>query len=155
MLLDLDRVEEGGKIVFSLPAGLVWPQQREVVALVGKPDAGSDDGSHDSSKERLVQMEQELAMYKDQLEHMPDTVKETLRTSISENTFGVSGDNSMAVLRKTMAWKLEPDEFFLFSHFSKPDGSRDAICDSATPLERSILETLFFDNEMSHYGQTS
>ena len=148
--LNRDKVGEDGKVVYKLPANFDWPSQRDVVALVGKEDGGSDGGSHASSEERLEAMSQELALYKDQLRDMPDTVKETLRTSISENTFGVSGDNSMAVLRKTMAWKLEPDEFFLFSHFSKPDGSRDAICDSGNPLERSILESLFFDNEMSH-----
>jgi hypothetical protein len=150
LLPDLERDVDDGKVVFSLPDGFEWPAQQAVLGHAGVDGSDSGSGSGNSADAaRMEEMENLLAEYKDQLNNMPESVKDMLKKSISENAFGVSGDNSLATLRKTLQYKVAVDEFYLFDHAIAADGSRTVICDGTAPLSRDMLDKLFFDNVMS------
>ena len=109
LLPDLERDVEDGKVVFSLPDDFEWPAQQAVLGHAGVDGHGSDGSSgsgNSADAARMQEMENLLAEYKDQLENMPESVKDMLKKSISENAFGVSGDNSLATLRKTLQYKV-------------------------------------------------
>ena len=152
LLPDLERDVDGGKVVFSLPDGFEWPAQQAVLGHAGVDGHGSDSSSgsgNSADAARMQEMESLLAEYKYQLENMPESVKDMLKKSISENAFGVSGDSSLATLRKTLQYKVAVDKFYMFDHAIAADGARTVICDSTAPLSRDMLDKLFFDNVMS------
>ena len=57
----------------------------------------------------------ELAMkgWREQLENMPQAVKDSVRYDISDNKLGVSGEYFVAIMRKTLAYKVDTKCFIL------------------------------------------
>jgi len=117
--------------------------------MVGRPQDAAFAGSNSSDAERIEQLESEMAEWRDQLENMPQAVKDSLRDDISENKFGVSGEHSVAIMRKTLAYQVDTKCFFLFDYEVGAGGERKIICDAGSPLTKDMLASLFFDSQMS------
>ena len=126
-----------------------WPDAATLQRLVGRPQDAAAAGSNSSDAERIEQLESEMAEWKEQLENMPQAVKDSLRDDISENKFGVSGEHSVAIMRKTLAYKVDTKCFFLFDYEVGAGGERKIICDAGSPLTKDMLASLFFDSQMS------
>ena len=117
LLADLEYESDGDPVTFKLSALFVWPNASQLQSVVGDgawiaggsrggSGAGSE-GSVVSDSDRIDQVEAAVGEWQEQLANLPETVKESLRGDISENKFGVSGENTVAILRKTLAFKVD------------------------------------------------
>ena len=148
LLSDLEYDSADDPVRFRNFTG-TWPDAATLQRLVGRPQDAAAAGSNSSDAERIEQLESEMAEWKDQLENMPQAVKDSLRDDISENKFGVSGEHSVAIMRKTLAYKVDTECFFLFDYEVGAGGERKIICDAGSPLTKDMLASLFFDRQMS------
>ena len=153
LLADLEYESDVDPVTFSLVSDFAWPSASQLQSVVGdgvpKIAGGSSGGSAASDSERIDEVEAAIAEWKEQLAGLPETVKESLRGDISENKFGVSGENTVAILRKTLAFKVDPHKFFLFDYQLDNQGGRKVVCDAENPLTKEMLAGLFFDSVMS------
>ena len=158
LLADLEYESDGDPVTFKLSALFVWPNASQLQSVVGDgawiaggsragSGAGSDGSVSDS--DRIDQVEAAVGEWQEQLANLPETVKESLRGDISENKFGVSGENTVAILRKTLAFKVDPHKFYLFDYQLDDRGGRKVICDAENPLTKDVLAGMFFDSVMS------
>lgn len=151
-LKDLDCLQPSSRDEdpkFSFPDGFLWPSANQLRAFVGEPVATSSGDSNESDSARLQLLELQLQKKQQQLDDMPGQVIHKLRQDISENKFGVTGDKSVAVLRRTMAFPVDPQCFFLYGYDLDENGARHVLCDSERPLSRELLAALYFDSTMS------
>ena len=144
-------VDEGdGSVSFTLPADFHWPTSIALQNFAGAIGEAVDDGDSGSSERiRMEEVERKIEEYRDELGGVSESVVRYLRDEISENRFGLSGDSSMATLRKTIGFDLDVENFYVFHYDIRPDGGRDVICDNSHPLSKTMLAGLFFDSEIS------
>jgi hypothetical protein len=161
MLPDLDcefeTIRDGNRrndrdvFKFSLPDGFRWPTSVALQSFAGNEGELVVDDSHSGGSDslRMEEIERTMAEYKDNLGGVSESVVRYLRDEISENRFGLSGDSSMATLRKTIGFDMDVENVYIFHYDIQPDGGRKVICDNAHPLTKQMLASLFFDSSIS------
>ena len=135
---------------FKIPNGYSWPSLGSLSAFAVPPGSDADSGAGgEPAAEQIAELASRLAAAEKTLASVPDAVQAQLRSDIAENRFGVGGNASMATLRKTLAFNLNPKEFFLYGSDVETDGSRRVLCDASNPLSRSKLDRFFFENQLT------
>ena len=111
-------VDEGdGSVSFTLPADFHWPTSIALQNFAGAIGEAVDDGDSGSSERiRMEEVERKIEEYRDELGGVSESVVRYLSDEISENRFGLSGDSSMATLRKTIGFDLDVTNFYIFNY---------------------------------------
>ena len=90
---------------FAVPGDYTWPAREAIDKLTGAISSGSSRSSAGSSVGDGPTLRE---------------MRETLLADIGEGRIGVSGEDSAAVVRRTNAFDLNPDQFFIYkSRFDK------------------------------------
>ena len=125
---------------FAVPGDYAWPAREAIDKLTGatfspgssRSSAGSSVGDGPTLRE----------------------MRETLLADIGEGRIGVAGEDSAAVVRRTNAFELDPDQFFIYKSERKKDPPlRDTICDGTSgfnvPFSRDIMFSLLYENNLN------
>eukprot|EP01050_Picozoa_sp_SAG11_P000283 SAG11_NODE_7_length_31267_cov_19.541966_21_plen_288_part_00 len=146
--LDYDDSREDGAFSFE---DYRWPTQQSLLALTGSAPSAEPA----AEPELVAELSSQIRLLRDQMDNMQPRLMEGLRQDISENRFGAAGDQSMATLRRTLAFRMDPAEFFLYGAHLARDGSRKVLCDSATPLSRELLDRFMFECPLTSISKES
>eukprot|EP01052_Picozoa_sp_SAG31_P021777 SAG31_NODE_1701_length_7496_cov_248.949169_3_plen_539_part_00 len=146
-------------VVFENLDKYVWPSQAAARSVAGAADPGDPASSADPAvlakalepqAELVAQLVARVQQTESRLDRQSEETLATLRTEVSENRFSVVGSQSVQTLRRTLAFPLDPKEFYFYGPEIHRDGSRDTICDAADPLSRDKVDKIFFDSPLSN-----
>ena len=154
---DLERSEDDtaySGVSFAEPDDYSWPAQSVLLSLAGSGEPDDEEpqspaGAHEPTAEIVASLVARLDEAESRLKGMPEQTLDTLRTAVSENRFAVAGTQSVAAMRRTLAFKLDPKEFYFYDYDVDVDGSRRVICDATSPLDRDKFDQIFFASSIT------
>ena len=123
---------------FALPTGFSWPARETIDKLMGSSTSSASSATSSVSDGATLR-----------------EMHETLLADIGEGRIGVSGEDSAAVVRRTNAFELNPDQFFVYKSEKRKDipPLRGSICDGTSgfnvPFPRDIMFSLLYENKLN------
>ena len=128
--MEVDTYKNPVAYSFSLPKGFRWPSASDVSRFLG----GDVSSSGSDFADRLDVLERNQR-------DMPANVKQSIARDVAEHRFAVAGDGSVGTLRKTLAFSMDAEHFYLYSHVLDVGGERDLLLEQ--PDRGRFFKTLF------------